>query len=317
MRVEAAPRIPWPVFLVTVAGAFVVALDLSIVNVAFPSIKASFPEVVDDDALLGAVRLQRGVRRPAARRRTHRRPLGPAALVPPGHRRVHARLAAVRRRHRPVDAHRRPGRAGRRRRAADAGLARPAARRHRRRRSGPRPWPCGAASPPSPSPPARRSARCSSTPAAGGGPSSSTCPSSSSSRVVTRRVVTESVVGGPPPDLVGVALLSLAVASLALGITQGDDWGWTSAAVLGLLRGVARARRVGRAAGPGPSGRRPSTCASSRTAPSPWPTPPPSPTPSASSPCSSPTCCSSPRCGSTPPSRPAWPSHPVRWWWRR
>ena len=38
---------------------------------------------------------------------------------------------------------------------------------------------------------------------------------------------TESVVGGPPPDLVGVALLSLAVASLALGITQGEDWGWT------------------------------------------------------------------------------------------
>ena len=43
--VEAAPRIPWPVFFVTVAGAFVVALDLSIVNVAFPSIKASFPDV--------------------------------------------------------------------------------------------------------------------------------------------------------------------------------------------------------------------------------------------------------------------------------
>ena len=41
------------------------------------------------------------------------------------------------------------------------------------------------------------------------------------------------MVGGPPPDLLGVALLSLAVASLALGITQGDDWGWTSTAVLG------------------------------------------------------------------------------------
>src|SRR5688500_6009167 len=38
------PRIPWPVFLVAVAGAFVVALDLSIVNVAFPSIEGSFPE---------------------------------------------------------------------------------------------------------------------------------------------------------------------------------------------------------------------------------------------------------------------------------
>ncbi|MGH9084260.1 MAG: MFS transporter, partial [Acidimicrobiales bacterium] len=38
------PRIPWPVFSVAVAGAFVVALDLSIVNVAFPSIEGSFPE---------------------------------------------------------------------------------------------------------------------------------------------------------------------------------------------------------------------------------------------------------------------------------
>jgi hypothetical protein len=37
--------IPWPVFAVTVAGAFMVALDLSIVNVAFPSIEASFPSV--------------------------------------------------------------------------------------------------------------------------------------------------------------------------------------------------------------------------------------------------------------------------------
>ena len=39
------PRIPWPVFFVSVAGAFVVALDLSIVNVAFPSIEGSFPDV--------------------------------------------------------------------------------------------------------------------------------------------------------------------------------------------------------------------------------------------------------------------------------
>ena len=37
--------IPWPVFAVTVAAAFMVALDLSIVNVAFPSMRRSFPEV--------------------------------------------------------------------------------------------------------------------------------------------------------------------------------------------------------------------------------------------------------------------------------
>src|SRR3954466_8987645 len=38
-------EIPWPVFAVTVVAAFMVALDLSIVNVAFPSIKQSYPDV--------------------------------------------------------------------------------------------------------------------------------------------------------------------------------------------------------------------------------------------------------------------------------
>lgn len=36
--------IPWPVFFATITGAFMVALDLSIVNVAFPSMSASFPD---------------------------------------------------------------------------------------------------------------------------------------------------------------------------------------------------------------------------------------------------------------------------------
>jgi MFS family permease len=53
--------------------------------------------------------------------------------------------------------------------------------------------------------------------------------------VVTRRVVSESVVGGPKPDLAGVALISVSVASLALGITQGDEWGWSSARVVAAL----------------------------------------------------------------------------------
>ena len=61
--------------------------------------------------------------------------------------------------------------------------------------------------------------------------------------VAARRVVPESKVGGPVPDLVGVALLSAAVAALALAITQGGDWGWSSGRVVGVLRG----RR-----GPGP-----------------------------------------------------------------
>jgi EmrB/QacA subfamily drug resistance transporter len=69
--------------------------------------------------------------------------------------------------------------------------------------------------------------------------------------VAARRVLTESVVGGPAPDLLGVALLSLAVASLALGITQGEDWGWSSAPVLGALAlaaglGVLAVRRARR-----------------------------------------------------------------------
>src|SRR5688500_13953370 len=45
MKQRSRPEIPWPVFTVTVAAAFMVALDLSIVNVAFPSIRTSFPEV--------------------------------------------------------------------------------------------------------------------------------------------------------------------------------------------------------------------------------------------------------------------------------
>src|SRR5258705_4894138 len=45
MKQRSTSEIPWPVFAVTVAAAFMVALDLSIVNVAFPSIKRSFPSV--------------------------------------------------------------------------------------------------------------------------------------------------------------------------------------------------------------------------------------------------------------------------------
>lgn len=47
------------------------------------------------------------------------------------------------------------------------------------------------------------------------------------------RVVPESRVGGPPPDALGIALVSAAVAALALAITQGPDWGWRSTGVLG------------------------------------------------------------------------------------
>ena len=47
-----------------------------------------------------------------------------------------------------------------------------------------------------------------------------------------RRALKESVVGGPFPDLLGIGLVSVAVAGLALGITQGAAWGWSSGRVL-------------------------------------------------------------------------------------
>ena len=50
--------------------------------------------------------------------------------------------------------------------------------------------------------------------------------------LVTRRVVTESMVGGPPPDLLGVAP-ALSVAAARPGHHLGRRWGWTSALVLG------------------------------------------------------------------------------------
>jgi EmrB/QacA subfamily drug resistance transporter len=47
-----------------------------------------------------------------------------------------------------------------------------------------------------------------------------------------RRVLQESATGGPMPDLVGIGLVTAAVAALALGITEGSRWGWTSAPIL-------------------------------------------------------------------------------------
>jgi len=48
-----------------------------------------------------------------------------------------------------------------------------------------------------------------------------------------RRFLAESSSGGPAPDLLGIALVSVAVGAVALGITQGGDWGWSSVGVLG------------------------------------------------------------------------------------
>ncbi len=228
------PRMPWPVFFVAVAGAFVVALDLSIVNVAFPSIGESFPEaststlswvlsaygVVFGALLLGAGRIaDRSGRRRWFLNGVAVFTLGsllcgvatsPAMLI--GGRVVQAVGAAL---------------------LMPASLA----------------LLLGAT-------PAELRAQAVamwggiSALAVATGPSLGAVlidgggwrwaffinlPVLAIVALVTRRVVTETVIGGPPPDLVGVALLSLSVATLALGITQGDDWGWTSPAVLGSL----------------------------------------------------------------------------------
>lgn len=231
---DTAAEIPWPVFAVTVAGAFVVALDLSIVNVAFPSINASFPEasttqlswvlsaysVVFGALLLGAGRIaDRSGRRLWFLRGVAVFTLGsllcgiatsPWLLI-----------------------------GGRVVQAVGAALLMPASL---------------ALLLDSTAAPLRAQAVAMwggiSALAVATGPSLGAVLIDSGGwrwaffinlpvlivvSIVTRRVVRESVVGGPPPDLLGVILLSLAVAALALGITQSDEWGWTSPAVLGAL----------------------------------------------------------------------------------
>jgi EmrB/QacA subfamily drug resistance transporter len=55
------------------------------------------------------------------------------------------------------------------------------------------------------------------------------------SLVLVHRFVPESPIKTPSRvDLVGAALLSLALVALLVGLSEGDAWGWTSARVLGL-----------------------------------------------------------------------------------
>jgi hypothetical protein len=67
------------------------------------------------------------------------------------------------------------------------------------------------------------------------GPSLGSVPIALVAGLATRRLVPESIIGGRVPDLVGVVMLSGAVASIALAITQGGDWGWSNARILGLF----------------------------------------------------------------------------------
>src|SRR5918994_304107 len=202
--------IPWPVFAVTVAAAFMVALDLSIVNVAFPSMRRSFPEVstaalswvlaaysvVFGLLIFSAGSLLCGIAPSAWLLIVGRvvQAIGAALLMP-------ASLALLL--------------------SATAPAARPQAVAM---------WGGVSAL------------------AVATGPSLGSVlidaggwrwaffvnlPVALVAGIAARRIVPESIVGGRVPDLVGVALLSAAVAALALAITQGGDWGWSSYRVVG------------------------------------------------------------------------------------
>ena len=75
-------------------------------------------------------------------------------------------------------------------------------------------------------------------------------------------------------DVVGAVVGAVAVVALMIGIGQGHEWGWTSAATIGLLRPRhRRRRRLGAPAAAHPRSRS-STSPSSATAPSSAPTSP-------------------------------------------
>jgi EmrB/QacA subfamily drug resistance transporter len=227
-------EIPWPVFAVTVVAAFMVALDLSIVNVAFPSIRRSFPDVstatlswvlaaysvVFGALLLGAGRI--------ADRSGRRRIFLLGLLIFS----IGSLLCGIA-----------PSAglliAGRVVQAVGAALLLPASLALLLTAT-----PAGAR--------AQAVAMWGgiSALAVAAGPSlGSVLIDSAGWRAVffvnlpialvaglaTRRLVPESTIGGPVPDLIGVAFISGAVASLALAITQGRDWGWSSTRVVGLL----------------------------------------------------------------------------------
>lgn len=224
-------EIPWAVFAVTVAAGFMVALDLSIVNVAFPSIKRSFPEVstatlswvlaaysvVFGALLLGAGRIAD---------RSGRRKIFLLGLVVFT---IGSLLCGVA-----------PSAwlliSGRVVQAVGAALL----------------IPSSLALLLTATPPEARAQAVAmwggiSALAVATGPSLGSVlidaggwrwaffvnlPIAIVAGLAARRLVPETIIGGPIPDLVGVALLSAAVASLALAITQGRDWGWSSPRIL-------------------------------------------------------------------------------------
>lgn len=226
--------IPWPVFLVTVSAAFIVALDLSIVNVAFPSIRESFPDVSTAalswvlaaySVVFGALLL--GAGRIADRSGRRRIFLLGLAVFSAG-----SLVCGVA-----------PSAwvliAGRALQAVGAALLMPASLALLLTATAP-------------------AARAQAVAMWGGisalavatGPSLGSVlidaggwrwaffvnlPIAAVAAFVTPRLVPESIMGGTLPDLAGIALVTGAVGSLALAITQGSDWGWSSTSVVALL----------------------------------------------------------------------------------
>ena len=234
MKKRSAPEIPWPVFAVTVAAGFMVALDLSIVNVAFPSIRSSFSDVsaatlswvlAAYSVVFGALLLGAGrIADRSGRRRIFL--LGLAVFT------LGSLLCGVA-----------PSAwlliAGRVVQAVGAALLMPASLALLLTATAP-------------------AARARAVAMWGGiaalavatGPSLGSLlidaggwrwaffinlPVALVVAIATRRVLPESSIGGPVPDLVGVAMLTGAVAALALAITQGSEWGWSSTRVIGLF----------------------------------------------------------------------------------
>jgi EmrB/QacA subfamily drug resistance transporter len=234
VKKRSADGISWPVFAVTVAAGFMVALDLSIVNVAFPSIRRSFADVSPAtlswvlaaySVVFGALLLGAGrIADRSGRRRIFR--LGLAVFT------AGSLLCGIAPTAELLIA-------GRVVQAVGAALLMPASLALLLTATAP-------------------AARARAVAMWGGiaalavatGPSLGSLlieaggwrwaffvnlPVAVAVGIAIPRVVPESIVGGPLPDLVGVAMLTGAVASLALAITQGSDWGWSSGRVIGLL----------------------------------------------------------------------------------
>ena len=70
--------------------------------------------------------------------------------------------------------------------------------------------------------------------------------------LVGRRVLaaSRSAASGATPDYLGVVLISLALAALVLGISEGPTWGWSSAAVVASVTGAGPGGRWPFSVGP-------------------------------------------------------------------